>query len=69
MDPVALAALRRCEKPDCTYAVTNVLTEVDHILRAVYNHIAAVHPFSQSEADRGATKSTASIPIVQGKYH
>ena len=65
MDPVALAALRRYEKPDCMYAVTNVLTDVDHIFRAVSNHFVAFHPFLQSEEGKVATKSTASIPMLE----
>ena len=65
MDNVALAALRRCLVPDCDYTVTNGLTDVDHILRAVSNHIAAIHPPSKSEGGGGAAKSTATIPMLE----
>ena len=66
MDNVALAALRRCLVPECEYAVTNGLTDVDHILRAVNNHIAAIHPPStKSEGSGGAAKSTATIPLLE----
>ena len=44
MDQVALGELRRCLVPGCVYTVTNGLTDPDHILRAVSNHIAAIHP-------------------------
>ena len=65
MDQAALAALRRCLVPDCDYTVTNGLTDVDHILRAVSNHIAAIHPPSKSEGGGGAAKSTATIPMLE----
>ena len=66
MDHVALAALRRCLVPECEYAVTNGLTDVDHILRAVSNHIAAIHPPSKSaEGSGGAAKSSETIPLLE----
>ena len=65
MDNLALAALQRCLVPDCEYTVANGLTDVDHILRAVSNHITAIHRFYKSEGSGGATKSIASIPMLE----
>ena len=65
MDPAALAALRRCPVPECVYAVVNKLTDVNHILRAVSNHIAGIHPPVRNEGGGGATKSTATIPMLE----
>ena len=66
LDNVALASLRRCLVPNCDYTVTNGLTDVDHILRAVSNHIAAIHPPStKSEGSGGVAKSTATIPMLE----
>ena len=66
MEQVALAALRRCLVPEYEYTVTNGLTDPDHILRAMSNHIAAIHPPIISEAGGGgAAKSTATIPLLE----
>ena len=52
--------------PGCVYTVTNGLTDPDHILRAVSNHIAAIHPPTISGAGgRGVAKSTATIPLLE----
>ena len=40
MDPVDLASLWLCEKPDCVYAVTNGLVDVKDLLPAMSSHIA-----------------------------
>ena len=65
MDPAALVALRRCPVPGCDYTVINGLTDDDHILRAVSNHIAGIHPPSRNEGSGGGTKSTATIPMLE----
>ena len=66
LDTVALAAPGSCLGPNYDYLVTNGLTDVDHILRAVSNHIAAIHPPSTtSEGSGGVAKSTATIPILE----
>ena len=65
MDPAHLASLRLCEKPDCVYAVTNALVDFKDILHAMSNHIAAIHPSTQPEGGGGASKSTASIPMLE----
>ena len=66
LDTVALAELRSCFGPNYDQLVKNGLTDVDRILRAVSNHIAAIHPPStKSEGSGGAAKSTARIPILE----
>ena len=41
-----LALLRLCEKPSCDYRITKGLRDVKDILRAMSNHLAAMHPLS-----------------------
>ena len=65
MDPADLASLRMCEKANCDYAVTNGLKDVKDILHLMSNHLASIHLFSQSEGSTGATKSKASIPMLE----
>ena len=65
MDAAALADLRRCMVPQCEYVVTNGLTDVDHILRALSNHIAGIHPAAKNEGGGGAAKSTATILMLE----
>ena len=66
MDTLDLAALQKCLVPDFEYTVTNWLTDVNHILRAVSNHIAEINlPSTKSEGSGGATNSTASIPMLE----
>ena len=62
MDANALVQLRKCAVPNCDFTVQNGLTNVDHILRAMSNHIKGAHNASRSEG-RGA-KSTAVIPML-----
>ena len=45
-DPADLAALRLCERSDCTFAVNNAITDLKDILLAMANHIASMHPAS-----------------------
>ena len=66
-DPADLAALRLCERSDCSYAVNNAITEVKDCLLAMTNHIAAMHPASGGSEGGGAgggTKSNAAIPAL-----
>ena len=65
MDAAALVDLRRCMVPHCEFVVTNVLTDVDHILRALSNRIAGIHPGAKNEGGGGAAKSTATILMLQ----
>ena len=69
MDQVALGELRRCLVLGCDYAVINGLTDPDHILRAVSNHISAIHPPTVSGAGGGGVaKSTATIPLLKENF-
>ena len=69
-DPADLAAIRLCEKNDCTFIVNNALVEVKDILQAMTNHLWAVHPASGS-CDRGGgaggSKRNAAIPALEEK--
>ena len=56
-----LAALRRCEQEGCEHRITNGLTDVQNILLAMSNHLAAVHPFS-GRSEGGGEKSNPEIP-------
>ena len=47
MDKPALVQLRMCAVADCDFTVQNGLTNVDHILRAMSNHIAVTHTASK----------------------
>ena len=62
MDKPALVQLRMCAVADCDFTVQNGLTNVDHILRAMSNHIAVTHTASNGEG--GGAKSTATIPML-----
>ena len=67
-DPADLAAIRLCERSDCTFSVSNALVEVKDILQAMTNHLLAVHPAS-GNSDRGGgaagSKSNAAIPELE----
>ena len=66
-DPADLAAIRLCERNDCTFSVYNALVEVKDILQAMTNHLLAVHPASgSSDGGEGArgSKSNAAIPAL-----
>ena len=61
---VDLAELRRCMSHGCEYSVPSGVTDIDHILRSLNNHILGVHPVvSKTEGGRTA-KSTATLPIL-----
>ena len=60
-----LAELRRCMSHGSVYSVPNGVTNVDHILRALYNHILGVHPVVSRTEGGGAAKSTATLPILE----
>ena len=62
---VELAVLRRCMSHGCEYSVPNGLTNVDHILRALNNHILGVHPVISKTEGGGSVKSTATLPILE----
>ena len=65
-DPAALAELRKCERLECTFKVPNVVTDLNHILQCMSNHLLAMHPVGQSEGGGGAAsgKSSAAIPVL-----
>ena len=60
-----LAELRQCMVPQCGYKVPNGLVDVDHILRALNNHILGIHPVARTEGGGGAAKSTATLPMLE----
>ena len=66
IDPAALAELRKCERVDCTFKVPNAVTDLNHILQCMSNHLLAMHPVGQSDTGGGgaAGKSSAVIPIL-----
>ena len=65
-DPAGLAELRKCERLECTFKVPNVVTDLNHILQCMSNHLLAMHPVGQSEGGGGAAsgKSSAAIPVL-----
>ena len=60
MHQVALGELRPCLVPGCVYTVINGLTDPDHILRVLSNHIAAIHPLNIGVAVGGEIYSNNS---------
>ena len=60
-----LAELRRCMSNGCGYNVPNGLTNVDHILKALNNHILGAHPVVSTKNGGGTVKSTATLPILE----
>ena len=64
MDAAALVDLMRCMVPHCEFVVTNVLTGVNHILRALSNYIAGIHLGAKNKGCGGAAKSTATILML-----
>ena len=51
--PEALAVIRLCERPDCTFAVNNAIQELKDILQAMSNHILSMHPVAGSSEGGG----------------
>ena len=41
------------------------MTDVDHILRALNNHILGIHPVAKTEGGGGAAKSTSTLPMLE----
>ena len=65
-DPADLAAIRLCERSDCTFSVNNALVEVKDILQAMTNHLLAVHPGnSDGGGGAGRSKSNVAIPALE----
>ena len=67
-DPADLAAIRRCERSDCTYSVNNAVVELKDILQAISNHLLAIHPVSGNSdggGGAGGSKSNAAIPALE----
>ena len=67
-DPADLAAIRLCERVDCTFSVNNAVTELKDILQAMSNHILSMHPVSGSNdggGGAGGLKSNAAIPALE----
>ena len=60
-----LAELRACGAESCEYKVPSGLTDVDHILKALNNHILAVHPVVQKPNGGGSAKLTATLPMLE----
>ena len=60
-----LAELRLCMSHGCGYSVPNGVTNVDHILRALNNHILGVHPVVSRAEGGGAAKYTATLPVLE----
>ena len=63
---VDFAAIRLCERNECTFSVNNALVEVKDILQAMTNHLLAVHPVSGGDGGGGAggSKRNAAIPVL-----
>ena len=59
-----LAELRRCGANSCDYQVPNALKDVNHILKALKNHILGAHPVVNKPNGGGSAKSTASLPTL-----
>ena len=67
-DPADLAAIRLCERSDCTYSVNNAVVELKDILQAMSNHLLAIFPVSGNSdggGGAGGSKSNAAIPALE----
>ena len=66
IDPAALAELRKCERLEFTFKVPNAVTDLNHILQCMSNHLLAMHPVGLSDAGGGgvAGKSWPAIPVM-----
>ena len=60
-----LAELRQCMSYQFVCSVPNGVTIIDHILRALNNHILGVHPVVSRTEGGGTAKSTANLPILE----
>ena len=49
----------------CGYKVPNGVKDIDHILKALNNHILASHPANQKPTRGGSAKSTATLPMLE----
>ena len=66
IDPAELAELRKCERLDCTFAVTNAIKDLKDILQCMSNRLLSMHPVGGSDGGGGASgKSSAAIPVLQ----
>ena len=60
-----LAQLRACGAAECEYNVPNGVKAIDHILKALNNHILATHPANQKPTGMGSAKLTAILPMLE----
>ena len=57
------ASLRACGAVECEYKVPNGVKDIDHVLKALNNHLLATHGNSQKQTSTTA-KSTATLPAL-----
>ena len=60
-----LAELRQSGANGCGYKVPNGLKDVDHILKALNNHILGAHPVVNKPNRGGSAKLTATLPMLE----
>ena len=65
MSEQELAQLRVCGAADCGYQVPNGVKDIDHILKALNNHILATHPVNQKPTEGWSAKLTATLPMLE----
>ena len=67
IDPAELAVIRKCERTDCNFVVTNAIEDLKDILQCMSNHILSLHPVSGGGdgGGGGSSKSNAAIPMLQ----
>ena len=65
MSDQELAELRACGAAECGYKVPNGVKDIDHILKALNNHILATLAANQMLTGGGSAKSTATLPMLE----
>ena len=68
IEPAELAVIRKCERTDCNFVVTNAIEDLKDILQCMSNHILSMHPVSRSSDGGGGgagAKSNAAIPALE----
>ena len=68
MSDQELAELRACGAAECEYKVPNGVKDIDHILKALNNHILATHPANQKPTGGRSAKSTATLPMLEDSH-
>ena len=65
MSDQELAELEACGNVECEYKVQSGVKDINHILKALNDHILATHPAIQKPAVGGSATSAATLPMLE----